>query len=246
VEYLRFIRYMQRSYSMPYSVLLRNVGWTFGAKQLVVGARNHLLPALGHDLDASRARRALPSWLAPDPQVRRSIIERLTEAKRIERLARNAAPTLYDFESRRSLHHPIVVNEIENKFAMGEAIGVRFFEPYWDADLIDLLYRTPPHILNRGGLAKGLVHQIVRDALPSFTIPKQKKLALGTFYRNRIRREAGAAWHAAGGVPTLARLGLVDGKKFTALVEQMLASTDSRNIWLIPHVLSVEAWARAR
>lgn len=246
LAWVRFVRHMHRSYSMSYPLVLRDLGWTFGAKQLIVGARNRLLPAIGYDIDASRARRAFPEWLAPDPGVRRTIVERLTKAKRKERLLRGDSPSLYEFEARRSLHHAIVVSEIENKFAMGEAIGAKFFEPYWDADLIDLLYRTPPEILNRGGLAKGLVHQIVREALPSFTVPKQKKIALNVFYRKRVHEEASGVWRAAGGVPALARMGLVDEKKFAVLVERMLAAGDTGDLWLIPHVLSVDAWARAR
>lgn len=246
VAFGRFISHMQRSYSMPFSLVLRDLGWTFGAKQLIVGARNRILPAIGYDLDASRARRAFPAWLAPDPAVRKVIVQRLTEAKRRERMARNAAPSLYEFEARRSLRHAIVVSEIENKFVMGEAIGVNFFEPYWDADLIDLLYRTPPEILSQGGVAKGLVHRLVREALPMFTVPKQKKIALNLFYRKRVRREAEAVWRATGGLPALKRLGLVDEKIFSAMVEKMLTAQDTGELWLIPHVLSVEAWARAR
>lgn len=243
LAYLRFARYMHRSYAMPLPLLLRNVGWTFGLKQLVTSARNHLLPAVGYDLDGSRARRALPDWLAPDPVLRRALVERVAENKRRERLARAAAGSLYEFEGRRSIRHPIVLNEIENKFAMGEEIGVRFFEPYWDADLVGLLYRTPPRILSRGGLAKGLVHRLVREALPGFEIPKQKKVALNSFYRRRVRAEAAAVWRESPGVPALARLGLVDERKFAVLVERLLQGQDAANLWLIPHVLSIEAWA---
>jgi asparagine synthetase B (glutamine-hydrolysing) len=246
VAFVRFIQHTHHSYSMPYPLVLRDLGWKFGAKQLVVGARNRILPALRYDIDGSRARRAFPAWLAPDPALRNVMVERLTRAKRAERLARNAAPSLYEFEARRSLHHAIVVSEIENKFAMGEAIGVKFFEPYWDADLVDLLYRTPPAILNQGGVAKGLVHRLVREALPSFTIPKQKKIALNLFYRKRVRQEAEAVWRATGGLPALSRLGLVDEKVFSSMVEKMLGGADTSDLWLIPHVLSVEAWARAR
>jgi asparagine synthetase B (glutamine-hydrolysing) len=245
-KFAKFTRYMHQSYSMPYSLVLSDLVWKFGLKQLISGARNHVMPMLGHDLDASRARRALPDWLAPDPAVRRLIVDRLTQARRTERLARNAAPSLYAFEARRSLRHPIVVSEIENKFAMSEAAGVHFFEPYWDADLIELLYRTPPDILSRGGIAKGLVHKLVRDALPAFKVPKQVKLALNDFYLKRVRTEAEAVWRSYGGVRALEGLGLVDGAKFSALVERILHEENSKELWMIPHVLSVESWLRAR
>ena len=244
--YVRFIAHIRRSYTIPNRVLLRNLLWTFGVRQFVVGARNRLMPALGHDIDASRARRALPDWLAPDPTIRRRIIERLTQSKRAERLARNAAPSLYEYESRRSVSHPIVVSEMETKFAMGEAVGVHFFEPYWDADLIDLLYRTPPDLLSRGGVAKGLVHQLLKEVFPAFTASRQKKVAFGNFFMNKVRAESEEAWQATEGVPSLAGLGLVDGKKFAAMVEAKLGAKDSTGIWVIPHVLTMEAWVRAR
>jgi hypothetical protein len=216
-------------------------------KQLVVSARNHLLPALGHDLDASRARRGVPEWLVPAAPLRAELVECLTVARRSERLARNAAASLYDHEAQRGLWHPVVQAEIENKTWMSEAIGARVVEPYWDADVVELLYRTPPGILSEGGLAKGILHHLLREVFPGFAIPRQNKGALAPLYRNRVTREAGDAWRTMGGVPALAELGVVDPVRLEARVQQILAGArPPRELWLIPHVLSVEAWVRGQ
>jgi len=246
VEFVQLLAYMRRSHAMPMGMLLHNFGWMFGVKQLIVSARNRLLPAVGYDIDASRARRGLPDWFAPDPVIRRAVLERLIQGKRKERIARSQAASLYEFEMQRPLQHPLVMNDMETKFSVGEEVGVGYFEPYWDAELVDLLYRTPPDILSHGAAVKGLVHSLIKRSLPGFTIPKQTKIALGSYYQSRIRSEAQAAWQASSGLPALSRLGLIHPKKFSQLVEGLLKAKNPPNLWLIPHVLSIEAWAATR
>jgi asparagine synthetase B (glutamine-hydrolysing) len=247
LAFARFLSFVRRSYGTSWSGLLHIFVWRFGVKQLVVSARNHLLPALGHDLDASRARRGLPDWLVPDCQLRAELVDCLTMARRCERLARNAAPSLYDHEAQRGLWHPVVQAEVENKTWMSEAIGARVLEPYWDADVVELLYRTPPAILSEGGLAKGILHHLLREVSPGFAIPRQNKGALAPLYVNRVGPEAGNAWRAMGGVPALADLGLVEPGRLEARVQQILrGARPPRELWLIPHVLSVEAWVRGQ
>jgi asparagine synthetase B (glutamine-hydrolysing) len=245
-RYWRLLQNTRRSYSMPTKILLRNLVWSFGLRLVVHDLRNRIVPRLGYDLDASRARRGLPGWVAGDAALRRRVIERMTVARRAERKERSAMGSHYWAEARKSLHHPIVVMEMENKFEMGREAGVRFVEPYWDPRVVELLYRTPPDVLNAGGNAKALAHQIIRREMPAFKIPAQKKLALSDFYRARVRGEAAALWQQMKGAQVLADLGIVDAAALNARVARILEQRDSRDLWLIPHVLTVEAWVRER
>src|SRR4030095_3566836 len=62
---------------------------------------------------------------------------------------------------KKSLDHPMISWELEELFEVYRGVGVRILQPFWDADLVDLLFRMPPFVLNRGGRSKGLV----RDSL---------------------------------------------------------------------------------
>jgi hypothetical protein len=48
------------------------------------------------------------------------------------------------------------------------------------------------------------------------------------------------------GAQVLADLGIVDAAALNARVARILEQRDSRDLWLIPHVLTVEAWVRER
>jgi hypothetical protein len=47
------------------------------------------------------------------------------------------------------------------------------------------------------------------------------------------------------GVPALAQMGIVNPDEVDKKVQRLLADASSAQVWLIPHILSVEAWVRA-
>lgn len=244
----QFARYLGRSYSMPTRLLLRNTLWTFGLKMIGSDMKGRLFSLLGRDIDHNRALRAVPSWIAPDRELRDEIIARVAAVRAQERRLLADSRSFYWYDVRRSLRHPIVVQEMENKFLMGEAAGVRFFEPYWDPTVVELFYHVDPEHLSPGGtkrgVAKGLVHSLIRRHIPDFVPPKQKKLALSTFYQNRVRREAEDALRKVGDLRALDVLGVIDAAAVRRRFAEIVRDPDGRRLWIIPHVLAVEAWAR--
>jgi hypothetical protein len=46
-------------------------------------------------------------------------------------------------------------------------------------------------------------------------------------------------------VAALTQLGVVDGGEIDRMAKQLLANGNNAGLWLIPYVLSVEAWVRA-
>jgi hypothetical protein len=241
----RFLHRMQRSYDLPVLRNLKSLAWTFGLKPLLLEARNRSARALGVDIHGRRTWRAIPRWAAPDPALRSRIHARIREQRYREEAARQASPSLYDFESRRALDHPIVLSEIENKHFMGQAAGLRVLEPYWDSDLIELLYGVHPDDLSRGGFAKGLVHRIVHRALPDLPALKSRKIGLTTYYTSRIRREGRLAWDRDRSLSALAGLGAVDPARFAEHVETAFREPSGRQLWTLNFTLAYEAWARA-
>jgi len=244
MAYYRFCRQILLSYDIGYRNLLRTFGWSYGVKPHLVRLRDRAAAVAHVDVDRRRSGRLVPGWVAPGTSLRETIRERCVIAARRDRARRAAAPTFYDYEARRTLDHPIVVSEIENKFHLGQRAGVRMLEPYWDAELVELLYSTSPDDLSLGGLAKGLIHGLVQRALPELPTIRQRKTALSAFYREQVRREGHEAWATMKGVPALAGLGVVDPAEVERKVQMLLAG-NSNEVWLVPYILSAEAWVRA-
>ena len=245
VDLVRFGQRTLRSYDIGYLGLLRTYGWTFGLKPHLARIRDRLAPLVGYDVDRWNFARRTPAWLAPEPALRRAIAERCVAAWRADRARRAESPSYYDYEARKSLDHPVVVGEIEHKFHVGQRAGLRMLEPFWDGDLVDLLYAIHPDALSRGGFSKGLVHRVVRRALPDLPLIRQRKIALSMAYQDRVRREGKRAWSKMNGVSALADMGVVDGVELRRTVQRRLANGNNRGLWLIPYILSVEAWVRA-
>jgi asparagine synthetase B (glutamine-hydrolysing) len=244
--YFHYVRQLRTSYVMPTWTLLRNVTWRFGVKTLLKAAVSDLVRAAGHDLDRLRAPWLLPPWLAPHRPAQRAFTARLVDAARFEEDRRKRLGSFYAYEARRSLDHPVVVAEAENKFHMSRTLGVRFVEPYWQAEVVELLYRTAPEDLSAGGVAKGLVHRLIRRHLPDLPMPKQKKIGLASFFKERVRREMIASWRRLGGVTALAERGLVDASKVDDMVATVFADDTSNDVWRVLHLACIEAWLRAR
>jgi asparagine synthetase B (glutamine-hydrolysing) len=244
--YLRYARQLRTSYVMSPWTLLRNVTWTFGVKTLLKAALSAVVRASGHDLQKLRAPWLLPPWLAPERSAQRAFRARVAESARVEDDRRKRMGSFYAYEARRSLDHPIVVTETENKFRLGQTVGVRFVEPYWSPEVVELLYGIAPDDLSAGGVAKGLVHGLIRRHLPDLPMPKQKKLGLAMFFRQRVRREMIASWRRLGGARALAAFGFVDARKVEDMVRTILADDASTEVWQVLRLACVESWLRAR
>ena len=74
--------------------------------------------------------------------------------------------------------------ENEECFESWRMMGVRELLPFWDPDLIKLLYRIPPEFLNRGGRSKGLVRDMLARRFPHLGFERQKKVVAIDFFRS--------------------------------------------------------------
>ena len=88
-----------------------------------------------------------PVWIAPDRDLRQ---------QQRTRAMTNLAPAdppegFYLREVRQGMVNALISWELEEQHEFGRQAGVRILHPYWDPDLIDMLYRTPPDRLMRGG-----------------------------------------------------------------------------------------------
>jgi asparagine synthase (glutamine-hydrolysing) len=240
----RLWQILRRSYRRPASALLRGMVWTFGAKPLIVPPVHRVIKRIAPW--ALRLRRRVfappPSWVAPDSALRREL------EKRWEERSTEEAPTSGSFyidELKDSLDHPLVSWEIEEHFNFGEKAGLRMLHPFLDADLVDLLFRTPPFQLFHNGRTKGLVRLSLARRFPNLGFEQQRKIEATDFYFSLIYQDAQKIWSQLGGLSTLASLGVVDGRAAKEEFERLLKRRrlgDAQRVW---SMLNLESWARA-
>jgi asparagine synthase (glutamine-hydrolysing) len=235
----------RRSYPIPARTIARNLTWRFGIRPLLGLGVGRIAPWAA-ELRRQREFQATPGWIAPDPRLRRELADR----------ARGSAPQpprpgqVYLSEMNQALDHALVGMELEEAFEGGRRLGLRFGHPFWDADLLSFLYRTPPELLNRGGRSKGLVRSMLARRFPELGFERQRKITGTPVARAMFVRGGRAAWRRLGGARALAELGVVDGAATSALVEGLLAErrspeeiAHSYRIW---DILALEAWVRFR
>jgi hypothetical protein len=146
-------------------------------------------------------------------------------------------------ELRTGLDHTFSAWELEEQYQLGKTIGVRFCHPYWDPDLVKMLYRTPPRILNEGGRTKGLVRRTVARRFPALGLERQRKVTATSFYESLLRREGKALADAAGDFPALSKLGIVNGKATRSFVQEALGGR--RGIQHCWPPINLEMWSRS-
>ncbi len=128
---------------------------------------------------------------------------------------------------------------------MGRRLDLRFLHPFWDADVVDMLYRTPPALLIRPGRAKAVVRETVARRFPTLGLDRQKKIAGTSFFRSVLREEIPKLWKSSGGVPALAAIGIVDARRTNAMVEAAL-SRSSEPLYRVWDLLNLNAWVESR
>jgi hypothetical protein len=136
--------------------------------------------------------------------------------------------------------------EHEATHELDRRTGVVSLHPYWDVDLVSLLYRTPIGILSRGGRSKGLVRESVNRRLPGLGFKVQKKTGASRLYEQIIYNEGPQIWRAIDGTIQLDELGIADRRAVDGLMRSMFARRpewESSRIW---GLLLLETWTRSR
>jgi asparagine synthase (glutamine-hydrolysing) len=236
------IRNMQRSYRLPILPLTRNVLWSNGLSPILKSRGKKVLRRVAPGILQARKRRQkayTPPWMVPDAMPHLDVeIDPLTD--------RGDADGFYIQQARQFLEHPLLSLEMEESFETERRMGVQLGMPYWDVELVDLLYRTPPQVLNKGGRNKGLVRYMLQQRFPDLGFERQKKVISLDFFRSQLLRDGAQVWKAFGGATALADLGIVNATALNTTVERVLSNNDPANAPIIWETLSVEAWLRPR
>jgi asparagine synthase (glutamine-hydrolysing) len=243
VDLVRFIGVIQRSYKVTKPEAIRSAMWTFGVKPIAGMWANRLAPKYWQARRGAKMIASTPAWVAPDPGLRKQIDDR---AHRVLARSEPYRGSFYEQEMRTALEHPLNAIEAEEYFEMGRRLGMRIMHPYWDADLVQLLYRTPPKLLMRGGRAKGLVREALARRFPTLGFERQRKVNATDFYWKTMQSEGPAAWSTLGGASTLDSLGIIDSRLHAAAMTELFAGERPRESYRIWNTLQLEAWTRSR
>jgi asparagine synthetase B (glutamine-hydrolysing) len=239
----RLIAAQRRSYDLSTPRFLTNAFWRFGARPLVVEAVGRVAPGVVKANRRRNARRSIPRWLAPDPALRATLAERA--AASAHRAPRGRS--VYFEELRRSLDHPLVAMEMEETFDQSRRIGAPIRAAYWDADLVQLLYRVPVETLNRAGRAKGLVREALAQRFPELGFERQRKVLSIRFATSLLAAEAATAWRSLDGAHALGETGIAEPKSAEPEIGRLLTDgSNPRTMQRVWEILNLESWLRAR
>jgi len=237
---------LRRSHARTRLAIARMLLWTFGAKPLLLPAAHRFIKKAAPSV--LRLRRRLfpdmPKWLAPDVALRNEL--KLRREEYAAKKQKSSAGSRYLQEGRIAFDHPLISWDLEEYFNVYGRNNLRLLQPYWDPDLVEWLYRTPPFMLNHGGRNKGLVRAWLAREFPNLGFERQVKLEATSFYVSSVRRESRALWNELGSARVLGELGVVDAHELTPYLERLLGNEqtglDAHRVWA---VLNLESWARA-
>jgi asparagine synthase (glutamine-hydrolysing) len=240
IELAKFVGALQRSFQLSLLPVVRFTLWTSGLRPLLALALHRLMPE-AHQ--ASRRERLLagdPSWVAPDHTLRAEQRHR----------AGGALPDpdpphgFYMREQRNSLG--VDSWAAEEEYEWSKWIGVRLLHPFFDADVVETLYRTPPRVLYDGGRTKDLVRRTLAQRFPALNLGSQRKVNFTPLFKSIILREAPILADAAGDFPALSDLGIVDGHATQRYVAEGLKQGSGLQVDRIFQILNLESWVRSR
>jgi hypothetical protein len=234
----QFMRTWQRSYSPDRLPLLKNALWTYGLRPIGSMLLHRAAPGPWHRSRLGRAMRRDPVYVAPSAAVRQAQRERLPG----EMASPDPKLGFYVQDGRTAIDHTLSSWELEEQFHLGRMAGAWLQHPYWDADLIDMLYRTPPAHLNAGGRSKGLVRSTVASRFPALGLEQRRKVGAGTFYRSLLAAQAPGLVEKANGFPALASLGVIDPASAATGLQQLFA--EQRELYRAWELVNLESWVR--
>jgi asparagine synthetase B (glutamine-hydrolysing) len=233
----RLYRTQLRSYPLSALPFARNILWQFGFREVLKDAAHRHAPGY-----VARRRQPveLPSWIAPDPELRGPLRERLQPPA-----PRPTEDSVYVRELRPALQHAVVAMELEEFYYRGRGRGVSYYHPYWTRPMVEFLLRTPPTRLNEGGRSKGMVRRLLAERLPGLDFQRQKKFTVTRFYHGLVEQQQPALWARWAADSALASAGVVDarllGTVMRAAATGQVGHAGDAASWL-----STEAWLRGQ
>ena len=170
-----FVGAAVRTGGSSYKSATKHLLWHGGIRPLVDSFATMLVPGPKARFHRKRAEMTVPSWLCPDPPLRRSLVDYVAHRRTpgLDRAGR--FPRNYYQHSLASVDNAHVYYEFETAFHVETMCGLRLLSPYHDADLVRFFTRIPPPVLVYGNKYKGLLRPVVERHLPGLGFGGQRK-----------------------------------------------------------------------
>jgi asparagine synthetase B (glutamine-hydrolysing) len=240
-----------KSFDLSRTSLVYSMLWTHGLRLLLASwgraAAKSVAPGTMARRRLAQLERRSPEWVVPDPDLQRALRERMerwTEAS-LQEPEPSGPYGFYLATFPHSFLHPLRSLDLEETFSSRRRTGLRELQPFWDPDLIQFLCRIHPRVLERGGRTKGLVREQVAKRFPGLGFETHRKISASRFFSETVAREAPRAWDRLRGVPTLARLGILDARKAEAAARADVGNIVRSGNCRVWEMLTLEAWATA-
>lgn len=221
---------------------LRSGVWTWGFRLILRDWAWRHVPGLAMFRRRQLIEKAYPSWVAPDPRLRRELLSRYEQ--RWDRL--NVQGSFYLAYADDSLVAPGFNMVFEEQFYRYTPLGLATLHPWWNRPLADLLLRTPPEVLYNGNQSKSLIRSRVAAQFPHLGFQTQKKTPVTDFSEEVFRRELPGLWRQLGRPRMMAELDLVDPDAYQATMARRCESDKAAHLYEVWHGATIEDWLRLR
>jgi len=248
----RTVKIYMRSYRLPKVPFLWHLLWKSGLRLVLADHARRLArqiaPGTLRNIIRKRLRKSTLQWVAANPELKADA-DRRVEVLVEEYMNRLLPKEKYPFYSSSAGNHfvnTITSMEMEQQYEASLRMGVSLLYPYFDPDIINLLVRISPEVLQQGGMEKGIVRNAVARRFPDLKFEKQKKVSAMGYWQSIITTEGRDLYYGSGGPSTLIEMGIVNGKEIGAVMERAFVSKSSFENSKIWDLLLLETWLRSR
>lgn len=240
----RFFRSWQRTSPFGTGVVARELLWKGALRPVLRRSASEFLARIAPGWrDRLRVREwersGLPEWFSrADEDLLFSLRQRRLISSRPS--ARRAES--YQAAMSRLTLAPMLLFELDQAFSWAAHLGITFFYPYLDRDVVELSLRIHPEHLIAGGRSKAPLRRLVAQRLPKVALPA-KKVDFSQEVHRVFRTEGRQVWKTVGNSLWLAEERLVDPGKLRSLVDGYFEGRN--NCWAVAwQLLSTEMWLR--
>jgi asparagine synthetase B (glutamine-hydrolysing) len=188
-----------------------------------------------------RAERHIPAVVVSDPDLRRRLAEAIVASNPLLPIAERV-----ESERRRFLYGVQVSLAQEMNRDFESRTGVLIDMPLLDPDLVGYLDLLPPQLFVEGGKAKALARKVLSRRLGTLADSWPRTVYANSLWAEAVRTEGAQAWELAGGVDTLAALGLVDPSGVKRALTEPGSTISFRESTAAWRALTFEVWQEGK
>lgn len=243
-------RTLTQSYPPSVEIPLHGMFWRWGARLLLwdlcytAAFAHNIAPHALARLRRKRMANSKAQWIVADSALSAEVnrremesAERAYASSRIQNFALRFSRSTLDLPQKWLFH--------EETFEMARRVGVRIAQPFWDADLIDLMMKIRPQVRMRDGFTKSLLRGPLIRRFPSLGYEHRIKSYTGHVIFAALTAGTAKARQALGRKWALSELGVIDPDRVNASVDRVLAGAHEREWGQVWDLINLETWVRA-